>query len=84
LTLALHAGHKGASLKSCNPLAVQFLVNDAKKTIRALVKYGGIVKRPLRKIDFRPAELRTVYEAIIADPDGNEIAIQEVIREYKK
>ncbi len=84
LTIALHAGHKGPSLKSANPLAVQFLVKDVQKTLKKVEQYGGTVKRPSRKIDFRPAELRLVYEATIADPDGNEVEIQQVIREYRE
>lgn len=84
LTLALHAGHKGLSLKSADPLAVQFLVKDVQKTLTKVKEYGGSVKQPSRRIDFRPAELRLVYEATIADPDGNEVEIQQVIREYSE
>lgn len=83
-TLALHAGHKGSNLKSADPLAVQFLVKDVQKTLKKMERHGGSVKRSWRKIDFRPAELRVVYEATVADPDGNEVEIQQVIREYSE
>lgn len=82
ITVALHAGYKGAGLKSADPLAVQFLVKDIKKTLSSVERHGGSIMRPSRKIDFRPAELRLVYEATVADPDGNEVVLQQVIREY--
>ncbi len=84
LTIALHAGYKGTSLKSANPAAVQFLVKDIKKTLDSVELHGGRVRRPPREIDFRPAELRLVYEATVADPDGNEVEVQQVIREYRE
>ncbi len=82
LAIALHAGYKGSSLKEANPLAVQFLVRDARKTLIRVKEHGGRVQRPLRRIDFRPAELRLVYEATVEDPDGNEVAIQQVLKDY--
>ncbi len=84
ISMALHAGHKGAKLKSADPLAVQFLVKDIKKILSSVELHGGSIRSPSRKIDFRPAELRLVYEATVADPDGNEVELQQVIREYSE
>jgi predicted enzyme related to lactoylglutathione lyase len=59
-------------------------VRDIQKTIARVKRYGGRVKRGPRKIDFRPAELQVVYAATIADPDGNEFDLHQVLKRFRK
>ncbi len=78
----MHGGHRGPTLNICEPLALHFDVRNIRNTLRKIERYGGKVKRPMRKIDFRPAELEIVYAATVADPDGNEFELHQVLKKF--
>lgn len=82
LRFALHGGHKGPPLRICEPLAMHFEVRNIRDILGRVKKYKGRVKRPVRKIDFRPAELEIVYAATVSDPDGNEFDLHQVLRRF--
>ena len=82
IRLALHAGYKGQAHRQNEPIALHFEVDDINKTIERVRVYGGSVKRPPRRVDFRPAELQIAYQAVVTDPDGNEFELLQELERF--
>ncbi|MFQ5950871.1 MAG: VOC family protein [Candidatus Geothermarchaeales archaeon] len=84
IRLALHGGYRGVQHEQGRPVALHFEVKDIRKTVEKINRYGGQVKEPPRKLDFRPVELMIVYDATFADPDGNEFEVQQLLEEFSE
>lgn len=81
--LCLHGRYRGPRFRSGIPLAVHFEVRDLQETIRRIRRYGGRVRRPPQRYDFRPAELQEVLATSFSDPDGNVFEVQQVLRRFR-
>ena len=84
IRFALHAGYKGPAFRQWRPLALHFDVKDIRRTLAKIKRYGGKIKQPIRKLDFRPEELQLAYAAAFADPDGNVFEVQQVLKKFRK
>jgi predicted enzyme related to lactoylglutathione lyase len=80
--LALHGDYVGDAHKQGNPIALHFQVSDLRTTIETAREHGGKVIQGIRRLDFREfAEHQLVEDARIADPDGNELELRQVLEE---
>ena len=82
IRLTLHGGYKGVRHKQGKPVAIHFEVEDIQQAVKRVEKFGGSVKRPQRKVDYRPEELMVAYTATFADPDENEFEILQVLERF--
>ncbi|MGH2404434.1 MAG: VOC family protein [bacterium] len=82
IRLALHAGYDGPPHQQNEPIAIHFEVDDINHTIERVRAHGGSVKRPPRRVDFRPAELQVAYQAVVVDPDGNEFELLQELERF--
>jgi predicted enzyme related to lactoylglutathione lyase len=78
--LALHGEYSRTQHKQGSPIALHFEVNDIKETIRRVPKFGGHLLQDIRRLDFREfAERQLVEDKEVADPDGNELEVRQVL-----
>ncbi len=82
IRLCLHGKYRGPRFRQGRSVAIHFDVRDIRAILVRIKRYGGTVRRPLRKYDYRPAELQIAYAATFADPDGNVFEVQQVVKEF--
>lgn len=82
LRFCLHGNYRGPRYRSGEPLALHFNVPDISATIRKIRAFGGTVRRPPRRYDYRPAELQVALATSFRDPDGNLFELQQVLEEF--
>jgi predicted enzyme related to lactoylglutathione lyase len=80
----LHGGYAdGPRYRTANPLALHFEVDDVDAALERIDRNGGEVRRDVVEEDNRPAELRSVRQAIFRDPDGNEFEVLQLVEEFE-
>lgn len=82
IRLCLHGGYRGPRFRQGRSVAIHFDVKDIGRTVGKITRYGGRIRRPPKRYDYRPAELQVAYAATFADPDGNVFEVQQVVQEF--
>jgi predicted enzyme related to lactoylglutathione lyase len=82
IRLCLHGKYRGLRFRQGRPVAIHFDVKDIRSTAKKITRWGGRIRRPPTKYDYRPTELQVAYAATFVDPDGNIFEVQQVIEEF--